>query len=127
MYAIKKFQLYKNLFFLFLTIEICCGNGYQPVCINHDHCYGTNLCNINKYATNKIKPTSLSTETCFMKKNIQFKMGTDQPLYIKDGEGPARIVELKTFCIDQTEVSNLQFYEFVQETKYKTEVNRILF
>jgi formylglycine-generating enzyme len=50
-------------------------------------------------------------------------MGTNQPEIPSDGESPAREVTLDPFCIDQTEVSNLQFWQFVQETNYVTEVS----
>lgn len=49
-------------------------------------------------------------------------MGTDKPVIKSDAEGPAREVLLKPFCMDLTAVSNLQFLQFVKETKYKTEV-----
>lgn len=48
-------------------------------------------------------------------------MGTDSPVFKSDGEAPARQVTLSPFCIDQTEVSNLQFWQFVKETKHKSE------
>jgi formylglycine-generating enzyme required for sulfatase activity len=59
--------------------------------------------------------------TCFGA--VQFVMGTDRPVFKADGEGPARPRSLSPFCLDQTAVSNRQFYEFVQETKHKTEVD----
>lgn len=38
-------------------------------------------------------------------------------LIINKAEGSARQI-----CIDQTEVSNLQFLQYVKETKYQTQV-----
>ena len=71
---------------------------------------------------NKIEPGSLTKFTCFKGDNFGFTMGTDEPIIKADGEAPARWVHLKPFCIDQTEVSNFQFSQFVAETNYKTEV-----
>jgi len=59
--------------------------------------------------------------TCF-KEKVNFTMGTNSPIFKTDGEGPTRLVVLKPFCIDQTEVSNSQFSQFVEETGYVTEV-----
>ena len=110
-----------------VVLSIVCKLNYskklnQPVCYRHDHCYGTPMCIPYSLRANKITPEVLSNETCFVKSNITFKMGTDQPILQKDGEGPAQFVQLNPFCIDQTEVSNIQFYQFVQETNYKTDV-----
>jgi hypothetical protein len=82
-------------------------------------CYGTNFCNSNPQ--NHIQPDTLSKRICFKKANLSFLMGTDNPVIKSDGESPAREVFLNPFCMDLTEVSNLQFLQFVKETKYKTE------
>lgn len=83
-------------------------------------CYGTRLC--EGIAQNHIRPDGLSKEICF-EKEILFSMGTDEPIFKSDGEAPAKEVKLEPFCMDLTAVSNLQFLQFVQETKYRTEVN----
>lgn len=54
-----------------------------------------------------------------------FTMGTDKPFIERDGEGPARKVQLRPFHIDVYEVSNAEFELFVDETKYVTEVKII--
>lgn len=51
-----------------------------------------------------------------------FTMGTDKPFIIRDGESPARRVQLRPFYIDVYEVSNAEFEVFVNETNYGTEV-----
>lgn len=51
----------------------------------------------------------------------KFTMGTDEPYFPADGEGPARPVELDGFLLDETEVSNAAFKEFVDATGFKTE------
>ncbi|KAF4518273.1 hypothetical protein B566_EDAN005841 [Ephemera danica] len=50
-----------------------------------------------------------------------FRMGTDQPVFVPDGEGPARLVTLNAFYLDVTEVTNKQFQAFVKATGYSTE------
>ena len=51
-----------------------------------------------------------------------FMMGTDEPILVADGEGPARKVQIDAFYMDKHEVSNSEFNVFVEETKYVTEV-----
>lgn len=88
--------------------------------VERAECYGSNFCARNQQ--NYIKPDSLSKQICFQQVNSSFMMGTDKPVIKSDAEGPAREVLLKPFCMDLTAVSNLQFLQFVKETKYKTEV-----
>lgn len=51
----------------------------------------------------------------------QFVMGTDEPVFVADGEGPARDVTVKSFYLDVHEVSNAEFELFCNETNCKTE------
>ena len=51
----------------------------------------------------------------------KFIMGTEEPFFHADGEGPTRPVILDPFYMDVTEVSNQDFAKFVEETKYATE------
>lgn len=51
-----------------------------------------------------------------------FTMGTDEPEIRQDGEWPARRVHVKSFYMDQYEVSNEEFERFVNSTGYVTEV-----
>lgn len=54
-----------------------------------------------------------------------FIMGTDRDEgFPKDGEGPARQVELEPFWIDACAVTNKQFSAFVKDTGYQTEAER---
>ncbi|MGI8913483.1 MAG: formylglycine-generating enzyme family protein [Chloroflexota bacterium] len=54
-----------------------------------------------------------------------FLMGTDDKEgFPEDGEGPIRSVTVKPFLIDCRAVTNAQFSEFVQATRYKTEAER---
>lgn len=50
-----------------------------------------------------------------------FEMGTKNPVFEKDHEGPPRNVTLDSFYLDKYEVSNQNFYDFVKKTGYKTE------
>ncbi|WP_396125729.1 formylglycine-generating enzyme family protein [Bacillus sp. Marseille-Q3570] len=54
-----------------------------------------------------------------------FIMGTDSLKgFPKDGEGPARNVELNPFYIDQYAVTNRQFRAFIDQTGYVTEAEK---
>ncbi|XP_052285712.1 formylglycine-generating enzyme-like [Dreissena polymorpha] len=50
-----------------------------------------------------------------------FTMGTNQPVFVADGEGPARKMTINEFYLDKYEVSNAEFQLFVKNTGYKTE------
>ncbi|KAL8621359.1 hypothetical protein ACOMHN_053380 [Nucella lapillus] len=50
-----------------------------------------------------------------------FTMGTDQQVFVADGEGPARRSKVDPFYMDKYEVSNAEFELFVNQTGYKTE------
>jgi hypothetical protein len=129
-------------FFLFLLLINESSPSNYLACKIEKHCYSTSYC--TKIKQNQIKPEDLSQQTCF-NDNLTFSMGTNTPvfksdglifiyqlifklwyiyhyLYLKKGESPSRKVNLKPFCIDQTEVSNLQFLQFIAETKYRTQV-----
>jgi formylglycine-generating enzyme len=55
-----------------------------------------------------------------------FLMGTESPeAFALDGEGPVREVFLDPFYIDVHPVTNLQFAEFIDAARYKTEAERI--
>ena len=51
-------------------------------------------------------------------------MGTDEPTFPLDREGPARTVRVDAFAIDRYAVSNRRFAEFVAATGYTTEAER---
>jgi len=53
-----------------------------------------------------------------------FTFGNDVYPYPMDREGPARKVYVRTFDIDETEVTNEAFAQFVQATGYKTEAEK---
>ncbi|XP_012270698.1 sulfatase-modifying factor 1 [Orussus abietinus] len=53
-----------------------------------------------------------------------FAIGTNEPIFVADGEGPKRNVVLDSFFIDKYEVSNRDFEIFVSSTVYKTEAEK---
>lgn len=53
-----------------------------------------------------------------------FTMGTNNPIFVADGEGPERKVTLSKFYMDKYEVSNSEFELFVNATGYVTEAEK---
>ncbi|XP_054715800.1 formylglycine-generating enzyme-like [Uloborus diversus] len=53
-----------------------------------------------------------------------FQMGTDEPVFVADGEGPARKVTVDSFYLDVHEVSNSDFEKFTKATGYVTEAEK---
>ena len=51
----------------------------------------------------------------------EFVMGTDEPFYPTDGEGPSRLIWLDEFKISKFSVTNSEFAEFVEATGYVTD------
>lgn len=51
----------------------------------------------------------------------KYLIGTNEPIFETDKEGPEREVEIVKFYLDKYEVSNGDFTEFVAQTGYKTE------
>ncbi len=67
-----------------------------------------------------------STEGMVRIEKGSFLMGTDSAeAFPADGEGPVRVVFLDSFYIDVNPVTNLRFAEFVKDTGYRTEAERI--
>ena len=55
-----------------------------------------------------------------------FRMGTDAAEgFPGDGEGPSRLVTLSAFAISAYAVTNAQFGDFVRETGYTTDAERL--
>ncbi|GJQ70443.1 hypothetical protein Trydic_g22862 [Trypoxylus dichotomus] len=50
-----------------------------------------------------------------------FEMGTNNPVFEADFEGPIKNVTVESFYLDKYEVSNKDFNTFVEETNYITE------
>lgn len=112
--------------------------GYYYLCViatkNNDSCQcGSKLnrqsifnpwegyCIVNNV---KFDITSIKEEK--MKKMVKINagtyfIGTNNPFFVADGEGPKREVVLDNFYIDKFEVSNKEFMAFVNATGYITE------
>lgn len=50
-----------------------------------------------------------------------YQIGTDEPVFMADGEAPARTVYLDAFYIDWFEVSNSDYQDFVKDSGHVTE------
>lgn len=77
----------------------------------------------------KIQPVYPSTvsgiESMLLIQGGTFWMGTDSNEgFPADGEGPMREVQVNSFYIDETTVTNKEFAEFVKDTHYITEAER---
>ncbi len=55
----------------------------------------------------------------------QALIGTARPILPVDGEGPLRKLRVKPFRMDATTVTNARFLEFVEDTGYRTEAERL--
>ncbi|GAB1597470.1 formylglycine-generating enzyme-like [Argonauta hians] len=85
----------------------------------------TNTEKNNKYSSEtNIPSSSLNTGEMTLIPAGNFLMGTNRPIFVTDGEGPEREVEIKSFYMDIHEVSNAQFEKFVDETGYVTEAEK---
>ncbi|XP_023244271.1 sulfatase-modifying factor 1-like [Centruroides sculpturatus] len=104
-------------------------------CNGNDHCIkeeksdcGCSLPSRKKDTDNVLDDVQTSNNVNFEEmsfiKGGTFQMGTNKPVFIADGEGPARNVTLTDFYIDRHEVSNRDFEIFVQTTGYITEAQK---
>lgn len=50
-------------------------------------------------------------------------IGTDKVIVVSDSEGPSQKIYLSPFYMDKYEVSNEKFREFIQASKYQTQVS----
>ncbi|KOX76185.1 Sulfatase-modifying factor 1 [Melipona quadrifasciata] len=53
-----------------------------------------------------------------------FTIGTNDPVFVADGEGPKQQIYLDSFYIDEMEVSNRDFGRFVHATNHRTEAEK---
>ncbi|XP_014601602.1 PREDICTED: sulfatase-modifying factor 1 isoform X1 [Polistes canadensis] len=122
-------QLWAILFLLFIIDLSTEENNHCGSQINRQSHYtmnGEEQCSVNniqkvKKKDNKEKP---NIKNMAKVKGGTFSIGTNNPVFVADGEGPKREVVLDSFYIDQFEVSNKDFSEFVKLTGYKTEAEQ---
>ncbi|XP_071443706.1 formylglycine-generating enzyme isoform X2 [Hetaerina americana] len=79
------------------------------------------LSDANNSICNKNPKPPLETSKMVLINGGIYTMGTNKPIFVVDGEGPARKVLVDNFYIDVQEVSNSQFELFVNETGHITE------
>jgi len=71
------------------------------------------------------KAASVSHDNMIKLPGGKFLMGTnDEEGFPADGEGPVREINLDSFYIDETTVTNFKFAEFIKDTDYKTEAEQ---
>ncbi|CAL9704137.1 unnamed protein product [Knipowitschia caucasica] len=78
---------------------------------------------VNDGKTGETRPDPGGSEMA-MVPGGQFLMGTDSPGIPADGEGPQRPVHIQTFYMDVQEVTNQQFWTFVNATGHITEAEK---
>ncbi|CAK9805486.1 Formylglycine-generating enzyme [Anthophora quadrimaculata] len=54
----------------------------------------------------------------------KFAIGTNDPIFVADGEGPKQQIYLDSFYMDEMEVSNSDFARFIAATGYRTEAEK---
>jgi formylglycine-generating enzyme len=54
----------------------------------------------------------------------KYSIGTNEPVFEADKEGPERELQIEKFYLDKYEVSNGDFQDFVSETGYVTEAEK---
>lgn len=69
-----------------------------------------------------VKPAYPRTNNMVYIEGGSFTFGTNRPIIIADGEGPAREATISSFYLDAHEVSNAEFSLFISSTGYVTEV-----
>lgn len=77
--------------------------------------------NENDFCTRDSCDDYEETEDMVLVQGGVFTMGTDVPIFVSDGEAPARRVQLSDYYMDKYEVSNSKFAEFVKATNHETE------
>lgn len=70
-----------------------------------------------------VKKTEKFSQMALIKSG-EYEIGTDQPVFVADGEAPARYVYLDEFYMDLYEVSNQDFLDFVLSSNYTTEAEK---
>jgi sulfatase modifying factor 1 len=73
----------------------------------------------------RVRASTGNTEGMVLLPGGVFRMGTENAMgFPADGEGPVRPVQLDSFYVDETPVTNEAFHRFVSVTGYRTEAER---
>ncbi|KAM0732539.1 Formylglycine-generating enzyme [Formica fusca] len=125
-----------TLFYYFYKIQMIIG--YYYLCVNavknNSSCQCGNklnrqaifnpqagYCIVDNSKLDAIHMKEEKTKKMFKINAGTYSIGTNNPVFIADGEGPKREVILDSFYIDKFEVSNEEFATFVRTTGYITE------
>ena len=103
----------------------CKQNRIKDTEITKEPQLGTNVVKYYSVSDNDT-PYERTNQMVFIEGGV-FTMGSDRPIFIPDGEGPARKVSVNSFYMDKYETSNAEFELFVNQTGYKTEVCQYFF
>ena len=76
---------------------------------------------VNEARQFKVNAGSATSSRMVLVKGGVYTMGTDLPIFVADGEAPARRVDVSSFYMDVHEVSNAEFKAFVDDTGHETE------
>nr|XP_022914104.1 sulfatase-modifying factor 1 [Onthophagus taurus] len=93
-----------------------CNNNFED---NNKYTAESNEGFLNKNGDN-----TLNLDNMVLIKKSTFIMGTNEPVFEVDGEGPARNITLNSFYLDKYEVSNQDFETFIKNTGYVTEAEK---
>lgn len=108
-----------------ITIRADCGCALNRN--NDGQCNKNDEQPSHKYTKEANSPPPTDNKPAFNTDNmvyiegVAFEMGTNEPHFPTDFEGPLRNVTVNSFYLDRYEVSNQNFMQFVSETGYKTE------
>ncbi|XP_015601814.1 sulfatase-modifying factor 1 isoform X1 [Cephus cinctus] len=105
--------------------QCSCGKNLNRQSGNNEQNGFCSLDDSQKCSLSKLEqaPDNSQDEMVLIKSG-SYSIGTNEPIFIADGEGPKRTVVLKSFLIDKYEVSNQEFATFVSSTGYKTEAEK---
>ncbi|XP_055309729.1 formylglycine-generating enzyme isoform X2 [Sitodiplosis mosellana] len=107
----------------FLLINYLCGIAGDCGCNKLSRSkYGKNAASFeNEISSGSCaKSAKLSDDDMVKITGGNYIVGTNEPIFQSDRESPERTVSLNEFYIDKFEVSNAEFTEFVEATKYVT-------
>lgn len=112
------------IFVLIKYVKLDCGCGStnrESKCTNEGALHKYSKESNKPSETLNVVPDESNIDNMVLIEGGTFVMGTNEPYFEADFEGPARNITLKSYYIDKYEVSNQDFSEFIKNTGYKTE------
>lgn len=124
LYKVQPLIIYHFIVYLYVNAEDndgchCGSGGLNRQTIFGPHQQGHCITDEVKSAVRTI--SDKNTKGMVRISNGTYSIGTNNPVFIADGEGPKREVTLDEFYMDKFEVSNEEFGAFVSATGYATE------